>query len=210
MPSDIKFYGYIQGFSSSSEAPNIGAKCESLPNEIILYGRRGQNLIFYFMSENVIKDFVVNFFDVEGQFSCKLIKDNVYVCACTESHQITLKILAHIYVEENKEGLILKESINVPNFNNHEDAILYTTEFFYKILCAREINNNTIECQPFYIEAEYSLNLSHTKIRFVEMIGEYMAFFSYYYDFGNQTIFNSEYIQCYTQINKIGIYCGRF
>ena len=187
---DIKFYGYIKGIESQGETPQKDAKCESLRNEIIIYGRRGQFIYFYFLSENKEKVFSVNFIGIEGEISCKLVKDNVYICACTEYNQITLKILAHVYTSENMEGLIMEKTIDVQNYNNHDNAIIYDTYAYnYKIVCARKISDNTIECKPFYINSIYSLDNSETTINFLELTSEYTANYSYYENNCNFTIF---------------------
>ena len=164
------------------------------------------------MSEATQKYLVTDIYEkTEGPISCKLIKDNVYICACREDNQITLKILAHVYIRSVSnskkviEGLELKESINVSNFNNHDIPILYDTDNYnYKLLCAREIENNNIECKPFYIEAEYSLDYSYYNIKYLEMEEtDYTANFSYYENSCNYTEYLNEYVFCCGGLNII-------
>ena len=102
-------------------------------------------------------------------------------------------------MENNREGLEIKESINVTNFNNHDSPIIYDIDewasYHSKIVCSREINNNLIECLPFYIDAKYSHSYSTTNIRFVKYS---LAKFKFSYKENNCsfTIFKSEYLLC--------------
>ena len=208
-PNNIQFMGYIKLFEHSGEMPQIGGKCKIPQNEIVLYGKTIQNIIyFYFISEDNQKNpnvFTASFGMIEGTINCKLIKENVFICVCYEAPKFKLKILAHVYTGINAKGLVNEDSIDVPGFSNHDNPILYdTSNSYYKILCAREKTNNNIECISLYIEAEYSISSSYSSISFYNILNNnYQAIYSYKEDSCNYTVIDSEYLICCGGTDKI-------
>ena len=160
--SHIKFTDYIMHIEYSGSAKQINNMCKVDTNEIILYGKDGENVYFYYKWTE--KSYSVNFGDIDEQVSCKIIKDTLYVCAFTQNNQIKLKFLVLAYYENfNSEAKELKviDTLSVFKLNNHDNAILYnTSDSNYKILCGRNVQYNDIKCLALNFNFEYVPGMS--------------------------------------------------
>ena len=129
-----------------------------LGEEIILYGKSGQYINFYYKTEETV--YSIYFGDIEENISCKSIKEAIYACAFSENSKIKLKFFVKIYKERtisaSKEIKDLGDR-EISAFSNHDMPILYnTSNSQYKILCVREKTNNNIECLTIEFEATYN------------------------------------------------------
>ena len=170
-------------------------------NEIIFYRKTDDKIYFYFLLEN--KHYYVLFGDIDEQVSCKLIQDAIYICAFTENNNIKLKILSLIYLENGKNSpkdFKVLTTTEVDNFSNNDNVILYDTiNQNYKVLCAREIINNSIKCIEIEFSITYDTNdLTFTVnyIKYYDIINSYETSYSFKEDNCNFTNYNSEYLIC--------------
>ena len=216
LPSDvlnIKFKDYIMTTFYRGIIYNINKISSVQSNEIIFYGKDGENVYFYYKLEQ--KGFSIPFGNIDEQISCKVLKNAIYVCAFSESGQIKLKLLVFIYTEDgNKNSNILKDMYNhnVVEFNgDYDSATLYnTSDSNYKILCGRKIDNDNIECRAIEFNVEYSyssVSLSTNEINVYELTNNYEKDFLYNEDYCNSIKYNSEFLVCCKKTD--GIICDR-
>ena len=200
LSSDIKYIDFILSDYYAGEIALIGKMSPVKQEEIVLYGKSGQYIDFYYKTEDVV--YSVYFGDIEENISCKSIKEAIYICAFSSSNQIKLKFFVKIYKERTIQGRKEIKDLGdreVSAFSNHDMPIFYnTSDSQYKILCAREKTNNNIECITIEFDATYnSATSSFTlNLNFYEIINEYQTTFSYNEDNCNLTSYNSEYLIC--------------
>lgn len=204
--SNIKFKDYIMSISYLGQTIRKDVMCRIESNEIIFYGKNGQNVLFYYKNEENI--YSVYFGDIDEQISCKLLKEAIYVCTFSENSQIKIKFLVKVYSEDlNIESKTLKEieTKDIYNFTNHDNPIFYnTSNNNYKILCARKKDITKIECLAIEFDVTYSYNSpSIFSNIFHEIINEYQTSFSFNEDHCNFTKYDSEYLICCTNSNSI-------
>ena len=144
LDKDVKYLGYIKQYAFQSSFQNFF-------DEIIIYGKLKQNLIFIFM--NQMKKYVINLGDSDDQISCKLIYTFFYVCAFSSNHEVKIITLSFTYSFGKDLNLEITYSKVINRLSNHENIILYdTSDSEFKILCAKKIGINNVECIAIYIE----------------------------------------------------------
>ena len=191
---NLIYYGYIKENKFISN--HI---CLILKDEIILYGKSENNTFFYFTEAK--KKYSINFGNIDGQISCKRIKSSYYICAFSVDKKVNINILVYKYSSANIKDLEIAKTKLINNFNYHENIILYdTSNSYYKILCAKRIDSNSIECIAIYVSISSSIFFSIKKINIkvyvYDILNDYQASFSYKEDNCNFTIFNNEYLLC--------------
>ena len=195
--SGNEYLGYIT-CSKSNKAPlSFGTNlCPTDLNEIIIYGKSGNKLVFYYVLED--KYFTTSIGNIDDSISCKLFKDSIYICIISSNDKIILTILAHICLLFSEEMQLIY-SIEINDFKGYKNFILYdTSKSYYKILCAKSEDINNIECLAIYVEIKYSLfSLQPTiNVKFYNLNNNYYLYFSYKEDNCNFTTYNSEYLIC--------------
>lgn len=158
MTSEVQYSSYIQGKYFEYGVRGVNASVDVIRNEIILYGKKGKKMFFYYIKEGSGYDLTINEADDKNEeISCKLVKENINICAIPQNGQIRLKFILHIYFDRTVKGMMEKYSKDIDQFNNHENAILYDTENSqYKIICARRKDNGNIECLAVYLNINYN------------------------------------------------------
>lgn len=197
---DFQYIDFILSERFAGEFALAGKMSPVLGEEIILYGKSGQYINFYYKTEETV--YSIYFGDIEENISCKSIKEAIYVCAFSENSKIKLKFFVKIYKERtisaSKEIKDLGDR-EVSAFSNHDMPILYnTSNSQYKILFVREKTNNNIECLTIEFDATYNSGSSSftLNMNFYEIINEYQTTFSYKEDNCNFTLYDSEYLIC--------------
>ena len=180
--SNNKYLGYITCSKSTRTALSLGTYlCDTDSNEIIIYGISGKYIVFYSLKEN--KYYTISIGNIDELISCKLLKDSIYVFIYSINNNIMISILALI----------------CPLLGNKEIKSLYSTsKSYYKILCAKSKNINSIECLAIYIDVTYMRFLSQPSmdVQLIKLNNNYHLYFSYLEDNCNFTTYNSEYLIC--------------
>ena len=207
--SDIKFTDYIMGIKYNQVSISKDKMSKIDVNEIIFYGKNGENVSFYFMFAK--KYYTVHFGNIDDQVSCKVIKEAIFICAYTENYQIKLKFLVLVFLEDsNKELKDLYES-NIFKFNGYDSAILYnTSNSNYKVICGRNKFSSNILCLGLYLDFDYSdSSASFTKndITVYDLDSGYQTSYLFNNNYCNFTKYNSEYLVCCK--NNTGLICDR-
>ena len=206
MTSDVIYSNYIQAKEYNNILTMVNSSSPVWSNEVIIYGIKNQKIFFHYLRERL--DFNVTIGDVDEQFSCKLVKEAMNICAFSKNGQVILKFFVYIYIKiasNNKvKGMEEKYSKDVNEFNNHENVILYdTSDSDYKILCAKRKDNNNIDCKAVSLNIEYSHSTSNFEINILEINNQYETSFSSNLDSCNFILYKSEYVICCGKINVI-------
>ena len=209
LTSEVQYSDYIQAKKYSTGTRGANASVEILQNEVIIYGKNGQKIFFHYIKEKNSYNLIINDVDDDKQISCKLAKQSINICALSQNGQIKLKFIAHIFFSRSEKdiGLDEKYSIDVPQFNNHENAIIYDTENSqYKIICANKKGESNIECLAVYFDISFGLVSGKMEYSFsvnIIEINDYQGSFTNSLDNCNFTRFNSEYLICCGKTNSI-------
>ena len=195
-------YNKFLGYTKSNKYECFFIICDYIYKDTILYGKTGENIYFYYLSDE--KDYSVYFGNIDDDVSCKFYKDLKYVCAYGISGQIKLKCL-NLDIDIIKRELKDLNNIDISGFSNHENAILYDTSMDeYKILCARKRDNKNFKCSKIRINKfcyefldKKDLGLSNFNNN------EFTASLSYQENNCNYTKFNNEYLLCCGKIDII-------
>ena len=208
MTSEVQYSSYIQGEYFEYCVRGVNASVHVIRNEIILYGKKGKKMFFYYIKEGSGYDLTINEADdKDEEISCKLVKENINICAIPQNGQIRLKFILHIYFDRTVKGMMEKYSKDIDQFNNHENAILYDTENSkYKITCARRKDNCSIECLAVYLNINYNFRTSSFEVNLIN-IDNYQSTYTNNLDNCNYTRYNSEYLICCGKTNSID--CNR-
>ena len=86
---DIQFTDYIMLKLKTGYFKEIDKMCKIQPNEIIIYGKTGQNIYCYFIQYK--KGFNIDFGEVDDQISCKAIKYGTFACAFSSDSKIKIQ-----------------------------------------------------------------------------------------------------------------------
>ena len=195
-------------YSGTLKIKDYMSKVDS--NEIIFYGKEGENIYFYYKFKK--KLYNVNFGEIDENISCKLLKEAIYVCAFSKLGQVKLKFLVLVYLENtNSENLALRdmETVDIDDLSNHDSAILYdTSDSNYKIICARDKHTNIIKCISIEFEVTYSNTIPSLTCNLNKYeINDYQATYLFNEDNCNFIEYNSEFLICCKKSD--GIICDR-
>jgi hypothetical protein len=125
MTSEVQYSSYIQGEYFEYGVRGVNASVDVIRNEIILYGKKGKKMFFYYIKEESGYDLTINEADDKDEvISCKLVKENINICAIPQNGQIRLKFILHIYFDRTVKGMMEKYSKDIDQFNNHENAMI--------------------------------------------------------------------------------------
>lgn len=203
--SKYKYLGYITCSKSKSTTLSLRTYlCDTNSNETIIYGKSGNNIVFYVLSEN--KYYTISMGNIDELYSCKLLKDAIYVCIYSNNNNIKIIILAFICPLLGNKEIKLLYSKDASSFNGYQNSILYdTSKSYYKILCAKPKYINSIECLAIYIDVTYKLLLTQPSIdvQLIKLNNNYRLYFSYNENNCNFTTYNSEYLICCGQMDII-------
>ena len=202
---DIKYLGYITCIKSDSFQLSYSITLHSTKlNEILIYGKLDDEIVFYSSLKD--KYYFFNVGDIDEQISCKLVNYCIYVRLFSLNNNIKISIFALLISSEMKK--LYTEKVN--NFEGYKNAILYdTSDSYYKILCAKKKDINSIKCLAInIILISWNLfNNDYFTIEFIELKNDYQLLFSYQEDNCNFTIYQSEYLLCCGK--KDSIFCDR-
>ena len=200
LDTEIKFLGYFK---------IVGSSKVQLKNEMVFYGTSNQKLIFYHIREG--RKFTEDIGTNNEQISCKFIKDYTYICAVSKSKNII------IYIFVNINDSIINKQVNknyklVEQMQQHENPILYdTSSSNYKVLCAKKILDNHINCLGIFILNINQINYEnydiYNNLHLYSLYDTFQTSFSYKEDNCNFTEFNSEYLLCCSKSDRIS--CDR-
>jgi len=209
--TNIQFTDYIMASLYSGQGKFKDRMASTKSQEIIFYGKEGENVHFYFKNED--KLYTIQFGAIDDHVSCQLLKDAIYVCAYSKNNQIYLKFLIRTYLEDrNDESKVLKdaETLYIGKLNYHDSAVIYnTTNSDYKIVCGRNVGSNDILCVAVNFNFVYStetLSLSSSEITVYD-IENYEASFLFQEDYCDSITFNFEFLICCKTTS--GIICDR-
>ena len=103
LSSEVHYLGFItENYypdNGVSYGTNANIICTITKNEIIIYGKKGSSIYFYYIKEQ--KSYEVPIANIGDKISCKFIRGSRYVCAYFIETKIQIIILAHIYVEKD-------------------------------------------------------------------------------------------------------------
>ena len=205
LKDDIRYLGYITELQIIKDQSRFSEESKSTyVNEIIIYGKSGNELVFYSLSKE--EYYYITIENIVEQISCKITNNIIYICAFSIINNIEIFILT-LSSSSKLEKLF---STRINRFEGYKNAILY--DVFaqnYKILCAQTIDSNNIDCLAICFQSK-SLELNKINdfpIEFIELENDYQIIFSYQEDNCNLTIFNSEYLLCCGKNNSI--FCDR-
>ena len=158
------FLGYLkEGLCNGGLSQDIiNIRCTQQYGERITYGKFENNKIrFYYYLRNIYID--INVCDgLEDKISCKKPKNSEYLCAvvCNGKVHIALFIYGTKYTNNNSdcqmEMMSLKE---ITILNSHTNVNLYDTSNNNKILCAKRLSSNYIDC----LEISYTIDDESTE-----------------------------------------------
>ena len=187
--SDVKYTGYIT-FNQFTLEDGVNL-CEIEENEILLYGKKENNIDFYFIKEG--NNYPINVDDIDENISCKLFYKALFICVFSQDGQVTIKLLSH-RCSNNEQVLTKVITQNISEFSNHDMAILYDfTNYKYKLVCAREKDSDIINCVSLTID----ISSGSTDI-FISpyIIDIEQLSFSFYRDNCNYNKLEDEYLLC--------------
>jgi len=199
LDTGLKYLGFFKIFSSSKT---------QLKDEIVIYGTSDKKLIFNLVNKG--RKFTENIGINNEQISCKSIADYSYICSFSDSGKIKIDIFYYKIDSINNNNNVYRQKFkSVDRMTYHENPILYDTSHLnYKILCAKKILNNHIDCLAISI---LNINLPYSdinnNIRFFSLDNTLKTSFSYEEDNCNFTEFNSEYLLCCSKSDRIS--CDR-
>ena len=210
--TNIQFTDYIIASFYSGQGLFRNRMASTTSQEIIFYGKEGENVYFYY--KNNEKFYIIQFGVIDDHVSCQLLKEAIYVCAYSQNKQIYLKFLVRTYLEDaNSEDKELKdiETIYIGKLNYHDSAIIYNTaNSDYKIVCGRYVgSDNNILCVAVNFNFVYSystVSFSTSEITVYD-INNYEASFLFEEDYCDSISFNSEFLICCKTTS--GIICDR-
>ena len=105
-----EYLGYITCSKSNKATLSLGRNlCPTDLNEIIIYGKSGNKLVFYYILED--KYFTTSIGNIDDSISCKLLKDSIYICIISSNDKIILTILAHICLVFSEEMQIIYSTV---------------------------------------------------------------------------------------------------
>ena len=160
-PNSNNYVGYImeteyEGRSILDSAYH-NCRCAIDKNEIVIYGKNTISMEFSFILHETYDIILINL-NFEDQISCKVLINAEYICALITSKKVYLYIFGYVtkYMSSSSNCKIIEignTDINI--MKTHTKVTLYdTTNNKVKILCAKNTNNNKIECIFISCEVE--------------------------------------------------------
>ena len=198
----IKYLGFITCIESTyNNFPSNAYR--TYYNEIIIYGQKGGTIYFYYLLDDKYVTFSTSY--SSGKLiSCKLCRGSIYICIFSINDDIEISIF--LFSESRQMIRFSPETLNI--FIGYENAIIYdTSNYDYKIICAKKKVNNNIECIAIYIDLITSYWSGHYDYNIIQLNNDTQFLFSYQEDNCNFTIYNSEYLLCCGK--KDFIFCDR-
>ena len=169
LPQDNKYIGSIfegefspEIFYTISSQPKIKLRCKQLANEIILYGKIENDIIFYFVEQQNSIVLGINC-EIEDYFSCRKIDNSVYICIYICINKIHVDFFS--YVTPLASGgnceiqIISSNTINSGNSFSNLMVVNKKEENEEELLiCAKDITNYKIKCfSANYYYNEYEI-----------------------------------------------------
>ena len=168
-PTSTNYVGYMKESEFNGGCSLYDCRCKIYKNEIIIYGKSSLYITFSFILNQASDKILINF-NMDDQISCKLLLNAEYICAFIYSKKVYLYTFAYVIktqILSNKCELMKIGNIEVNIMNTHTKVTLYdTTENQIKILCAKNINNNKIECIYVSCDVEEKIGLLSLKIEY--------------------------------------------
>ena len=150
LPTDIKYFGYIQEseFERTIVVPNAVGNIKK--NEIVIYGKKNNYLYFNYIEES---DYTVNINNIGDIISCNLIRSSRYICAYFQNNIIKISMIILVNVNSKQKRLKLDDTIEPDGFTDYENFILYDTDDEnYKIFCATKTGISQAKCTAIYVK----------------------------------------------------------
>ena len=145
--SDIKYKGFIRETEYNEGDPLSIIK----KDEIIIYGRKGENIYFIYLKERG-NPYFIRINNIGDIISCKFIRGSRYVCAYFQNNKICVSIIYRKIISSSYR-LEIFSNIEIDDSKDYDILILYDTdEQFYKILCYSNKKNNKPKCIAIYCE----------------------------------------------------------
>ena len=208
LPSEIQYYGFIREKYYASYSPGTYSLSTIKNNEIIIYGKQGDNLYFKYIEDN--KTYTLEIDNIKDIISCKLIDSARYVCAYFINNAIKVDILVLNYNPFYGIRLSIQKTIQLNEFTDFDNLILYDVVNYasYKLLCASKKETKGTKCTGIYVTCEYNyynLDPFTTELSYQELEDGYLV--SLYQNHECYiTGFNSEFLLCCGDINIIKCY----
>ena len=204
LPYDIKYFGFIREkyFEQSSEVSN--ARSNINQDEIILYGKKGEDIYFYYIKESYYSHQID---DDKNKISCKFVTNVCYICAYFKHNKIIIDILAHVYVSDGEKGIKNITTYNIEGMHDYDNLIIYDTDNDdYKILCAANKRIDAI-CKEIFISIHYDYPYDESSyyLNINNLNSDNDISFSEKHEC-DITGFNSEFLSCCGENNMIKCY----
>ena len=207
LPSEIQYYGFIREKYYASFSLGSDSLSSIQINEVIIYGKQGDNLYFKYIEDN--KTYTLEINNIKDIISCKLIDSSRYVCAYFINNAIKVDILTLNYNPLSGTSLSIQNTIQLNGFADFDNLILYDVVNYasYKLLCASKKEPKWTICTGIYVSCEYSYSFSTytTELRNEELEESYPVSLSQNHEC-YITGFNSEFLLCCGDINIINCY----
>jgi len=222
-----KYIGYIQESEYKGNPKKYKyCTCEMKKDEIIIYGKQGNNKISFTFANGLNKNYTVLIdycTSIEDKILCRKLLNSYYFCYVTCNGEVYLQaLLFRTKAKDTTSNCIFFKRLKVTfkRFKTHTDVKLYKIGDNKDMLCAKNINTNAIECSEInYAHAETEFASNSTCYYDINVTSKYL--FSYpptdednmscdYKSFGNEYLFccgETNYIRCQRLNNeRISLY----
>ena len=161
-PSSTIFIGYIKESNFGTAEAALECLCPIPTDEIIIYGKSGSNIVFSFLKKSLSFSISVST-SLEDKMSCKKINNSRYICAVIYENRVFILVFVNKLVLTKCEMSLAQRLQLGDLLNYHTDVELYDTNVVNtKMVCARNLNTNDIECLYVQTNFKFALVCSHS------------------------------------------------
>ena len=204
--------GYIAETKYTPSSTYKGMRCPiSYDNEIIIYAKIGNTLYFFYIKSYSNYQLSIN--NIEDHISCRYVDSSKYACSFIQNNKVQIGVVLYKYQDNSKtnEELSLNSNNDITRFSNHDNVVLNDIEEKdeKKILCAKNKDNNLIEC--CFVEINIKHNLKGSTVTYSSSVSTsdlngYYESLAFKMDNCYFTGFYNEYLFCCGGENFITCY----
>ena len=214
-PTSTKYVGYLEeeGTDSASFLDKIGARCKIKENEIVIYGKKENYIIFSYIKGKTDISLSISS-NLEDQISCKKLSSCQYICGLIYNNKAYLYLIMYtvkIFLSSSCEIKVIKNE-EIPLLTKHTQVTLYdTVTSNIKVICAKNTTNLNIECLFGVIDIKENSDV--TTYTYTVSFSFYNIFLSFPTDSSTNeyckfVVFGNEYLFCCGGNNLIK--CSRY